>query len=228
MINNDQVQDKIQQLIQLTCKSSKHKFRHINGDCNLTHFGNCMPFVKLDGLWLEFGVYQGKTIGTIADLQPNKPIYGFDSFYGLPEHWDNDNPIGSYTLHGRIPALIDRGDNVIHGERFKKWNDNIVLIQGLFESTLPEFVSSHKDMVAFIHIDSDLYSSAKTILHYLTNQIVPGTVICFDDWCGYPTCHNVDHEVKAFAEFLLLKQYNCTSISFQTYDTYSQVGFLIT
>lgn len=42
-----------------------------------------------DGLYLEFGVFQGTTINYIAQQKENETIYGFDSFEGLPEDWGN-------------------------------------------------------------------------------------------------------------------------------------------
>src|SRR4051812_32860656 len=40
--------------------------------------------VSLDGLFVEFGVYSGKTINIIA-ARYDGPVHGFDSFEGLPE-----------------------------------------------------------------------------------------------------------------------------------------------
>jgi len=46
-----------------------------------------------DGLWLEFGVYKGGTIRKIARFrnitrrEERAVVYGFDSFFGLPETW---------------------------------------------------------------------------------------------------------------------------------------------
>jgi len=59
---------------------------------------------------------------------------------------------------------------------------NIKLIKRLFENTLPDFLNKYKnDDIAFIHIDSDLYSSAKTILSQLENKI-NNTYILFDEY----------------------------------------------
>lgn len=221
------VDEKINQLV-LDVENAEHKFPHIHGDCNLTHFGYCFEYAKITGLWMEFGVYKGGSIGTIASCNPYETIYGFDSFDGLPENWNTENPKGTFSLQGKPPPRIFRGANVIHGEQYQDWNDNIVLVKGLFEDTLPAFIAEHPGFVAFLHIDSDLYSSAKTIFKALTGKIRPGTVICFDDWCGYPECVDRDHEIKAFAEFLLETHLGYEAISFQTYPTCSQTGFLIT
>jgi hypothetical protein len=222
------VDEKIAELLYDLEHKSEHKFPHIHGDCNLTHFGHCFKHVKLDGLWMEFGVYKGGSIGTIASCNPDNTIFGFDSFEGLPEHWTSTNPKGAFSLGGEIPGQIFRGENVIHGTPYQDWNPNITLIKGWFEDTLPGFVAVHTGPVAFMHIDSDLYSSCKTILSAFTGRIVPGTVICFDDWCGYPQNTDLDHEIKAFAEFLLETGLGFKPISYQTNEHYSQVGFLIT
>jgi hypothetical protein len=218
------VDDKINDLI-ADLDHAEHQFPHIHGDCNLTHFSYCFPHVELSGLWLEFGVFRGGSIGTIASCNPNQTIYGFDSFDGLPEDWNKNNPKGKFSLGGVVPDRIFRGLNVIHGEQYKDWDSNIVLVKGLFEDTLPPFVAEHPENVAFMHIDSDLYSSAKTIFGELKDRIIPGTVICFDDWCGYPNNPHRD-EVKAFAEFLLGTGLGCgPPLSHQTDLNYSQVGY---
>lgn len=220
------VDEKIDELL-ADLEKSEPKFPHIHGDCNRTHFSNCFKHVKLDGLWMEFGVFQGKSIGTIANCNPDQTIYGFDSFEGLPEDWTPTNPKGTFSLGGNVPDRIFRGENVIHGQVWEPVPENVVFIKGWFEDTLPGFVDEHQENVAFIHIDSDLYSSCKTILGVFKDRIVPGTVMCFDDWCGYPHNTDRDHEVKAFAEFLLETELKAKPISYQTHEHYSQVGFLI-
>jgi hypothetical protein len=50
-------------------------------------------------------------------------------------------------------------------------------------------------------IDSDLYSSANTILNNIgTDQIKDGTLILFDEYFGYINWRN--HEFKAWQEFV--------------------------
>ena len=54
--------------------------------------------------------------------------------------------------------------------------------------------------VAFIHVDCDLYSSTKTIFSLLSDRIVPGTIILFDEYFNYPNWQQ--HEYKALQEFV--------------------------
>lgn len=133
-----------------------------------------------DGLVLEFGVRFGNTIRQLAKLTQQK-IYGFDSFEGLPEVWHHE-PKGSYTTRGEIPEVPS----------------NVVLIQGWFDQTLPEFLETHPGPVRLINVDCDIYSSTKTVLDALAPRIVTGSVIVFDEYIGNE--HWREDEFKAFQE----------------------------
>jgi hypothetical protein len=54
-------------------------------------------------------------------------------------------------------------------------------------------------MLAFLHVDADLYSSTRTIFELLGDGIVAGTVIAFDEFFNYPGW--CEGEYKAFMEF---------------------------
>ena len=81
-----------------------------------------------------------------------------------------------------------------------KVRSNAKLIKGWFNETLPPFLNQHEAPVGFLHIDSDLYSSAKTIFELLELRLKPGTVIVFDEYFNYPEWQ--EGEYKAFMEFL--------------------------
>lgn len=51
-----------------------------------------------------------------------------------------------------------------------------------------------------MHIDSDIYSSAKTVFELLGKRITHGTVIEFDEYFNRPNWKN--GEFKAFHEFI--------------------------
>jgi hypothetical protein len=191
--------------------------------------------VKLNGLWAEFGVYRGKTLQQISRLTQSI-VYGFDSFEGLHENWDNQNPKGVYSLAGIVPsgALNLDDPNSDLGMYNSNptvstipWSSNVRLVKGFFEDSLPDFLQTNKDIAAFLHIDSDLYSSAKTVLTLMKDRIVPGTILVFDDFSGYPNFPDRKHEVKAFAEFLLDTNKNYKALALQPHSDYSQCCFEI-
>jgi len=192
-------------------------------DYHETFHLSCAEHVKLDGLWMEFGVFTGRSIEQFS-RKTSSIIYGFDCFEGLPEYWDSDNPKGCYSLGGQIPPGYIVGDN--HSmfdsnlpQNWKPWPKNVKLVKGLFEHTLPVFLEKFEGDAAFVHIDGDLYSSAKTVLDNLKPRFKKGSIILFDEINDYPDYKN--HEIKAFAEFLLETGFDYTPLMYQK-STYSQ------
>jgi hypothetical protein len=136
------------------------------------------------GLFLEFGVFSGKSIWVIAQRTSNV-VHGFDSFEGLPEDWTgNKDPKGQYSTGGRLPEVPP----------------NVRLYKGWFADTLPPFLQAHPDDIAFMHIDCDLYSSTREVLEAAALQVREGTVIVLDDYFNFPGWRN--HEFKALQEFV--------------------------
>jgi len=142
-------------------------------------------------LALEFGVWSGTSISKIAYMMPWKyGVYGFDSFEGLPEHWRDGYDAGSFARdQGSLPAVPN----------------NVKLIKGWFNETLPAFCQEQKDLkkkAGFLHIDCDIYSSTVTIFDELTKAdlIADGCVVVFDELFNYEGYE--EHELKAFKEWL--------------------------
>ena len=135
------------------------------------------------GLFLEFGVRSGSTINFISARKPAETVYGFDSFEGLPEAWGGFFGEKGTFARADLPAV----------------NPNVRLIKGWFDQTLPGFVAEHDQAVSFMHVDSDLYSSAKSIFDCLAGRIRPGTIIVFNEYFNYPNWQ--EHEYRAFREF---------------------------
>ncbi|SPM36038.1 hypothetical protein MRAB57_3876 [Mycobacterium rhizamassiliense] len=161
----------------------------LNTDAAVLKFGS--DHVTLRGAYIEMGVCTGKTINFIAALNPEQRIWGFDSFDGLPEQWartDITVPEGTFRVNveGWMPPVLH----------------NVALVKGMFHETLPRFKEEvlKSTPIAFLHVDCDIYASAKDIFDQLADNIVPGTVIVFDEFYNYPGAEN--HEFKAFQEFL--------------------------
>ena len=146
--------------------------------------GYALSQVKIAGLYAEFGVNEGGTIGYIARRVPEQIVHGFDSFEGLPEDWSgNAMAAGFFNRKGRLPKVPG----------------NVRLHRGWFSESVPRFAAEQAGPAAFLHIDCDLYSSAADIFKVLGERIVPGTVLVFDEYFNYPAWKA--HEHKAFEEF---------------------------
>lgn len=135
------------------------------------------------GLVLECGVYFGRSIRNLARRLDGTTIHGFDSFEGLPEAWSEREPAGSYSTAGHMPEVPG----------------NVVLHRGWFERTLPEFFAREAAPIRLLHIDCDLYSSTRTVLDAARERMVPGSLLVFDDFIGFPG--SAAHEFRAFMEF---------------------------
>jgi len=138
-----------------------------------------------DTLWLEFGVASGRTVNYISKFT-EEIVYGFDSFYGLPEKWRDGFEQGEFNLDGILPQV----------------NPNVSLIKGWFQDTLPAFLTEHDKKISFIHIDCDLYSSTKYILNTVKPYLQEGCIIIFDELVNYPGFDGETGELKAFYEFI--------------------------
>ena len=182
-IPNDIREERMRQATEEAAQFVSANLGHVEGAFDAFDLINqTMDAVTIDGLYLEFGVFSGSTINHIAS-RVNHTIHGFDSFEGLPEKWGGV-PVGTFNCGGKPPEV----------------RANVKLHIGWFNETLPEFLQEHHEPVAFLHIDSDLYSSAKVVLWGLAKQIVAGTVILFDEYLNYPYWR--EHEYKAFQEFV--------------------------
>ena len=151
-------------------------------------FEYLIPKTKKNGSFLEFGVYKGKSIKIISELvgkRSSKIVHGFDSFEGLLEDWFGVNDVkGRFNLHGKLPDVPK----------------NVKLHKGWFHEILPKFLVENDESISLLHIDSDLYSSAKTVLDLLRERIVVNTIIVFDEYFNYPNWQK--GEFKAFQEFV--------------------------
>lgn len=118
--------------------------------------------VAVEGHFTEFGVFRGGTIRRIAKRRPKQRIDGFDSFEGLPEGWFGHNLAeGTFSTGGKLPSVPS----------------NVRLHKGWFDATLPQWLEANPGPIAFVHNDSDLYSSAVTIFELLAPRMQPGTII---------------------------------------------------
>eukprot|EP00928_Gymnodinium_smaydae_P098434 TRINITY_DN9152_c0_g1_i1.p1 TRINITY_DN9152_c0_g1~~TRINITY_DN9152_c0_g1_i1.p1 ORF type:complete len:447 (+),score=60.14 TRINITY_DN9152_c0_g1_i1:42-1382(+) len=158
------------------------------------------------GLFLEFGVFAGASLNLIARrlraLGGGK-VYGFDSFRGLPETfeggagWPDASKTGSSLGEGHFslpePPRVE---------------ENAELVIGYFNETLPGFLSGRlpengrapPQPLKLLHIDCDLYSSAREVLEALRPLITTGTLILLDDAVNFRGFR--EQVFRAFEDFL--------------------------
>ncbi len=143
-------------------------------DTHRDEFQFCKDETGVEGLVMEFGVFEGKSINDIARVWTDQQVYGFDSFEGLPEDWD---------MGDGVVFTKDRFFNA--GGVLPDVPDHVTLIKGFFDASLPGWWNANKNPISFLNIDSDLYSSAIFILETLNDYLLPGAIVRFDELCDW-------------------------------------------
>jgi hypothetical protein len=145
------------------------------------------------GLYLEFGVHVGTSMRELLHILEDRPVYkvyGFDVF--------------TKEMPDDFTEFWERGIFVLQPEAVPKFDSRVEIIEGYYEDTLIPFLEKHTEPVAFIHMDSDIYSSTKYILNTLSdyNRIQTGTIIQFDDLFIREKNYWYNGEYLAFTEWI--------------------------
>jgi len=166
----------------------------------------------IEGDYLEFGTYQGASFiqayrhfkmqfesriaqregGTNAHVARHKRqkiwdsmrFFAFDSFAGLPKRSLDDAQSEDFQ-EGQYSCSLEQFRAALQNAAVPL--DRTHSVKGWFSETCSPTtrmeLGLHK--AAVVHIDSDLYSSCKTALEFVTPLLQDGTIIIFDDWFSY-------------------------------------------
>jgi O-methyltransferase len=152
------------------------------------------------GMYVECGVAAGAQIIAMAAGAPNKTIYAFDSFEGipLPSNKDDQMPGIKFLSKEEQSKLPNPGEQVLESsgatavsmEDFSKHlyasginTKNIVTVPGWFEDTAKEFSTYNViNKIAILRLDGDLYNSTYVCLKYFYPKVIKGGLVIIDDW----------------------------------------------
>ena len=130
------------------------------------------------GLVLEFGVFNGRSINYVGKKLGSRPVYGFDSFEGLAEDWGGTSALkGRFTRGGVLPPVVE----------------NVTLVKGWFDATVPGFLAANPGPIAFAHLDADTFESTRYVLDEIAPRFAVGTILQFDEYLGYPGWRHGEH-----------------------------------
>ena len=145
------------------------------------NYGNLLSNQKnvLGGGVLEVGVWRGGTGALLAaavnNVGINEKVYLFDTFTGVVKTSDKDDP--SFYHDGKHnDTSIEIVKNLIKSMGLA----NVELHRGIFpEEADPIFLTKK---YRFVHIDVDIYESAKDIFFTIWKNVVNGGMVVFDDY----------------------------------------------
>jgi O-methyltransferase len=148
------------------------------------------------GVYVECGVAAGAQVIAMAYGAPNKTIYAFDSFQGipLPSCMDDQYPgirmisdEERRLLPGPGEQLLETtGATSVSLEDFKNHclisgvgTRNIKPVRGWFEETVINF---SREKIAILRLDGDLYNSTAVCLKHLYPKVIDGGMVIIDDY----------------------------------------------
>ena len=159
------------------------------------------------GDYLEFGVFRGDRITQAyesavflanyvnsgkdpylakmsAKNLESMRFFGFDSFEGLPKANAIDVAEGQekWIGEGGFTASLEEVQKLLPKKGLSE--GRIKLVKGWFDKTLtPATKQEHRiTAAAIVYVDCDYYESAVPALEFVTDLLVDGSIIIFDDW----------------------------------------------
>ncbi len=147
--------------------------------------------LKIEGAFVELGVWQGETAEMIHEMDKSRNLHLFDTFEGFDnkdlekelnrdERYSTDN--FSDTKLEEVKSLFSESTNVS-------------FYKGYFPDTA---VDLKEGKFAFVHLDADLYKPTIDALKYFYPKLSPGGVIIVHDYN-----HTWDGIRQAVDEFIL-------------------------
>ena len=137
------------------------------------------------GVIVEIGVWKGGFLAWIANLFPDRKIYGYDTFAGMPKESNLDN----FHKEGDFMTTLQAVQcNLLP-------YPNITLIQGIY----PQSDIIKPSPIALAHVDVDLYQSTYQAFCHLKPFMAHGGRIYCDDAFA-PTCQGATIAMEQFAK----------------------------
>jgi O-methyltransferase len=143
------------------------------------------------GALVDCGAWNGGSTILMSTAAPNRDVWAFDSFAGLPEPRE---------LDGRESA--DLGGELVASEHklrdgFERFADpaRLHVSAGWFEETL-EDAAGEIGRVAVLHCDGDWYDSVLLTLEVMYPLVSPGGFVVIDDYGTFPGAQRATDEYR--------------------------------
>ena len=144
-----------------------------------------------DGHFIEIGVWRGGTGALIAQKVKNlglsNKVYLCDTFTGIVKTTKFDTSYFGGEHNDTSLVLVK--DFIFN--KFKL--DNVEILEGIFPDQTGNKVKDLK--FRFVHVDVDVYQSAKDLVEWIWDKMVPGAIMVYDDY-GFSSCSGITKYVN--------------------------------
>lgn len=181
------------------------------------------------GDYYEFGIFKGYSLWKAQQLANERGLtgmrfFGFDSFAGLPTPSGIDETEEEFFYGSQYACSLEAVTRNLT-RAGADWN-RTRLIEGYFADSLTEETKRREGMRAasIVVVDCDLYSSARSALHFVKDLLLPRSILVLDDWNAFDKADDRG-ERRAFREFLEENEHLTATDLFE-YGTYGKTFLL--
>lgn len=121
---------------------------------------------------LEVGVWRGGSGAILCAVSPEKKVWLADTFHGVV----NQSEI-NLSYNGGEHS--DTSEEIVLSLMHKLSLENFEICKGVFPDETGHLIPKS---LSFVHIDVDVYESAKQIWFFVENKVSIGGVVVFDDY----------------------------------------------
>ncbi|MGH2763448.1 MAG: TylF/MycF/NovP-related O-methyltransferase [Thermoleophilaceae bacterium] len=144
------------------------------------------------GALVDCGVWNGGSSILMAAGAPNRDVWAFDSFAGLPE----PSPVDGRESSAFAGACVGSEEMLREGiERFTR-GARLHVRAGWFEDTFPAAVGEIGP-IALLHCDGDWYESVRLTLERFYPGVAAGGYVVIDDYGAWPGARRAVEEYRA-------------------------------
>lgn len=138
---------------------------------------------NIPGAMVDCGVWNGGSSILLGVAAPDRHVWAFDSFTGLPKPGERDTDAGD-DWEGTV---VGSEEKLKAGfARYAGNMDRLHVVKGWFHETFPQAVQQI-DEIAVLHIDADFHDPCRLVLDTFYDKVSPGGFIAVDDlrmWQG--------------------------------------------
>jgi O-methyltransferase len=180
-----------------------------------------LEFNGISGDYAEFGSHGARTFrlawDQIQQRRPERHLWAFDSFCGLPAGTTSGDPHPKWTA-GAMATDLAIFRQICHSHGIGATDYTVV--EGFYEQSLANLApdSAPKD-IALAYVDCDLHSSTRAVLNFLLPRLKPGMIIGFDDYFCWSK-DQISGERRALLEFIS----DATRWHFERYRDFGWTG----
>jgi O-methyltransferase len=145
----------------------------------------------IPGALVDCGVWNGGSTILLSEAAPDREVWAFDSFEGLPEAGPLDGPESA----GWKGECLGGEDKLREGFRHYASPQRLHVVKGWFDETFP-VNADDIGPVAVLHADGDWYESVMLTLRTFYPRVAPGGYVVIDDYGAWPGAMRAVDEVR--------------------------------